>query len=78
MLRIKAEKWNEFCEKAESLGFNKTKDSYGINEYFSYGNLDICAVWGFISICGKDVSGLAEIMLFDLITLGYVEKVEEQ
>lgn len=82
MLRIKDEKWEEFCNNAESLGFGKIPYSYCIDgEKIDYTCRADCYIditndkklWICADSYGED---LIFNKVFDLIALGYVEKVE--
>lgn len=103
MLKIKDDKWEEFCEKAESLGFDKfdnygrvcftaPKGVYKIHDPLSHEkdsvlvNASSCGsgnkheiIMTFSNMFGAPVVEVAERkqfgILFDLIQMGYVEKV---
>lgn len=110
MLKIKNDKWEEFCEKAESLGFDKLLCGglYKIEDCFiypkgSYKNGDaVCCtkdcllinvsintnlglssmheiILTFSNMVGQPITEVSRRkqydILFDLIQMGYVEKV---
>lgn len=103
MLKIKDDKWEEFCEKAESIGFDKfdnygrfcftaPKGMYHLGEPLSHNkdcllvNASSCGsqnaheiIMNFSDMLGAPVVEVAIRkqfdILFDLIKMGYVEKV---
>ena len=103
MLKIKDEKWKEFCENAESLGFDKfdncgkycftapkglykigdplsaKKDSVLVNSSSCGSGNEHEIIMTFSNMIGAPVFEVAKRkqfdILFDLIQMGYVEKV---
>ena len=107
MLKIKDDKWEDFCEKAESLGFEKfnnigifgnnfcfiyPKGVFSVGDTFANGS-DCLAINAssigieneheiiitFANMIGERITTVARKkqydILFDLIQMGYVEKV---
>lgn len=82
MLRIKTDKWKEFCNNAESLGFIKIENSITCNfEEYSRINIIIqtkgCNARYLQILTDYDITIENSFIdcLYDLISQGYVENV---
>lgn len=77
MLKIKESRWQEFCEKAEELGFNKTSEWF-YKVKCNTSTLRVTVDTKKIDLYGDMCMGeKATEKLYDLISQGFVEKVEK-
>ncbi len=80
MLRIKEEKWAEFCNKATSFGFKLNETRFtNIWKYIAFhdnfNDEDHIILIYFADRTLRECVGCGN-MLYDLITQGFVEKVQ--
>ena len=75
MLKIKESEWQRFCDNAENLGYKKDKKQYVENSYEQQIKIRESNRKIYIYSTNKPYISTYD-KLYDLISQGYVEKVE--